>query len=154
MFPSFSGDGPPAMIMIGHPVCCMIESPKVASVRRSLVITLDEQCESPFLQDMSVKITYDWNPRFLASSDSFGTRLSLRANRYSSQCVFISSVSLLFFFHKLDHNLEPFLWRLLVWVLHLPLRLVLLPFFINMRFPLAVICQHVICLPTLKQLRL
>ena len=38
--PSLSGKGPPATMLTCHPVCCMRESPHVASVRGSLSIAL------------------------------------------------------------------------------------------------------------------
>ena len=40
IFLSFSGYGPPAIIVTFHPVCFMIESEKVANVRGSLSIAL------------------------------------------------------------------------------------------------------------------
>ena len=40
IFPLFSGDGPPAMIVTFHPVCFIIDSENVANVRGSLSIAL------------------------------------------------------------------------------------------------------------------
>jgi len=38
--PPLAGKGPPATMLIFHPVCCMMELPHVASVRGSLSIAL------------------------------------------------------------------------------------------------------------------
>lgn len=89
--PFRSGVGPPARIVMCHPVCFAIDSPIPASVRGILSMALHlKEVSLSFLG--TVDETYNWNSTFAADSSSTGLT-SFSVFRSSSHRAFISSVS-------------------------------------------------------------
>src|SRR5271168_5607604 len=155
ILPSLSGDGPPAMIVICHPVWFIRDSPIVASVRGNLSIALLMNGEF-FTSEFDYK-----NHTQLPLKVSLGLRSALcwaslaRLSIFFTTRLHLVGLVLVLILHKLDHNLEPVLGRpLLIWVFNLPLRFVCFPFLVDMGFPLFLVHQCLISLPILEHFRL
>ena len=65
--PFLSGKGPPARMLMFHPVCCMRESPHVASMRGSLSIALVYMSKSGVFR-YSKDDTHAWKSLFRPAS--------------------------------------------------------------------------------------
>jgi hypothetical protein len=153
--PSLLGEGPPAIIVTCQPVCSMMDSPIVASVRGSLSIPLDTAVSCFYLSKYGSE-----NDSRLEQKVFFRHGIVWsRALRLAGLSVFFAArlhfLRFIFelFFYKVDHEREPLLRGLLCWVLQLPLILIFYPFLVNVRFPLCLIRQRLISLPILEHLR-
>lgn len=95
IIPLFSGEGPPARIVMFHPVWSMSDVPNVARVRGSFSIALFITEVSQLALRSLAKDTHVLNSIFLVCSSPIAAGVpSRRFLRYSSHSAFISAVSL------------------------------------------------------------
>ena len=128
IIPSCSGEGPPARIVICHPVCSMSDAPIVSRVRGSSIIELVIKVSGLPSHIFSIHSRLVSNvSSCLFAGRGRGTFNATILSIFFALGLHLERLSRIFFFHELYHDLKPTLWRLLVWVFRSPFCLVSRP---------------------------
>ena len=128
IIPSCSGEGPPARIVICHPVCSMSDAPIVFRVWGSFIIELVIKVSGLPSHIFSIHSRLVSNvSSCLFAGRGRGTFNATILSIFFALGLHLGRLSRIFFFHELYYDLKSTLWRLLVWVFRSPFCLVSRP---------------------------